>query len=104
GAGFTANLFVAGTDALLSGISTEAAAIVDEAMVVTPVDNWYFNIVSVFVLTIVGGMLTSKLVEPRLGKYKGDEVEEESTEELPNAKKAFFAAAGAGLLYWIIII
>src|SRR5699024_12813201 len=34
-------------------------------MVVTPVDNWYFNIASVFVLTFVGGLLTSKLVEPR---------------------------------------
>src|SRR5690625_4977525 len=61
GAGFTANLFVAGTDALLAGISTEAAAIIDETMAVTPVENWYFNIASVFVLTFVGGLLTSKL-------------------------------------------
>jgi len=104
GAGFTANLFVAGTDALLAGISTEAAAIIDETMIVTPVDNWYFNIASVFVLTFVGGLLTSKLVEPRLGKYKGDEIEEENTEELPNAKKAFFTAAIAGLLYWLVIV
>ncbi|MGA9289323.1 MAG: AbgT family transporter, partial [Anaerobacillus sp.] len=43
GAGFTANLLIAGTDALLAGITTEAAQIIDESFVVTPVDNWYFN-------------------------------------------------------------
>src|SRR5690625_2152951 len=34
GAGFTANLFVASTDALLAGMSPEAAAIIDDASVV----------------------------------------------------------------------
>lgn len=104
GAGFTANLFIAGTDALLAGISTEAVAIIDDTITVTPVDNWYFNIVSVFLLTFVGGLLTSKFVEPRLGEYKGEAVEEENTEELPNAKKAFFAALITGVLYWAIIV
>src|SRR5690625_5175586 len=92
GAGFTANLFVAGTDALLAGISTEAAAIINENVTVTAVDNWYFNIVSTFMLTIIGGLVTTRIVEPRLGKYEGDSVEDENTEELPNAKKGFFAA------------
>ncbi len=34
GAGFTANLLIVGTDALLSGISTEAARLIDPTMVV----------------------------------------------------------------------
>lgn len=104
GAGFTANLFVAGTDALLAGISTEAAAIIDDSIVVTAVDNWYFNIVSVFVLTIVGGLVTTKFVEPRLGKYVGDAVEEEKTEDLPNAKKGFINAFISGLVYIAIVV
>ncbi|WP_271397312.1 AbgT family transporter [Salinicoccus roseus] len=104
GAGFTANLFIAGTDALLAGISTEAVAIIDDTITVTPVDNWYFNIVSVFLLTFVGGLLTSKFVEPRLGEYKGEAVEEEDTEELPNAKKGFITALITGVLYWAIIV
>ncbi|OZT77492.1 AbgT family transporter [Salinicoccus roseus] len=104
GAGFTANLFIAGTDALLAGISTEAVAIIDDTITVTPVDNWYFNIVSVFLLTFVGGLLTSKFVEPRLGEYKGEAVEEENTEELPNAKKGFITALITGVLYWAIIV
>ncbi|MCC4722932.1 AbgT family transporter [Salinicoccus sp. RF5] len=104
GAGFTANLFIAGTDVLLAGISTEAVAIIDDTITVTPVDNWYFNIVSVFLLTFVGGLLTSKFVEPRLGEYKGEAVEEEDTEELPNAKKGFITALITGVLYWAIIV
>lgn len=71
GAGFTANILIAGTDALLAGISTEAARAVDDSFVVTPVDNWYFMIVSVIILSIVGALITEKLIEPRLGTYKG---------------------------------
>lgn len=104
GAGFTANLFIAGTDVLLSGISTEAARLIDDTIVITPVDNWYFNIISVFMLTIIGGLLTSRFVEPRLGKYKGDALEDENEEELPNAKKGLIAAVITGLVYWGIIV
>ena len=103
GAGFTANLFIAGTDALLSGISTEAAALINPDIVVTPLDNWYFNIVSTFMLTIIGGLITTRIVEPRLGKYKGEAVEEGGEEELPNAKKGFILAIVAGVLYWAVV-
>lgn len=72
GAGFTANLIIAGTDALLSGISTEAAHAVDPQASVTPVDNWYFNIVSVFMLTALTVWITARIVEPRLGAYHGE--------------------------------
>jgi len=104
GAGFTANLFVAGTDALLAGISTEAAAIIDDTITVTPVDNWFFNIVSVFVLTVVGGLITTRFIEPRLGKYEGDAVEEDNTEELPNARKGFINALLAGVAYIALLV
>ncbi|WP_339226771.1 AbgT family transporter [Oceanobacillus sp. FSL K6-2867] len=103
GAGFTANLLIVGTDALLSGISTEAAAIIDNSIVVTPVDNWYFNIVSVFLLTVVGALVTEKIVEPRLGKYAGEEVEKE-TEDDSKAGKAFRNAIIAGLVYIAILV
>lgn len=104
GAGFTANLFIAGTDALLAGISTEAAKILDETMTVTPVDNWFFNIASVFALTIVGGLVTTRLIEPRLGTYQGDALEEDDTENLPQTKKAFIYSMLAGLIYILIIV
>lgn len=104
GAGFTANLIIVGTDALLAGITTEAAQIYDPSFVVTPVDNWYFSIVSVFVLTIVGGLVTSKFIEPRLGKYEGEEIKHDMKEKHPNADKAFRNAILAGTIYLVILI
>ena len=67
-AGFSANLIVAGTDALLAGISTEAMKIVNPNITVSVVDNWYFMGVSTFLLAIVGTFVTEKIIEPRLGK------------------------------------
>ncbi len=103
GAGFTANLIPVGTDALLAGISTEAAQIFDPDFVVTPVDNWYFSIVSVFVLTIVGGLITTRVIEPRLGTYEGDEVEHDMKEKHPKADKAFRNAVIAGVLFLTVL-
>lgn len=102
-AGFTANLLIAGTDALLAGITTEAAKIVDPAMEVSPLVNWYFNIVSVFMLTIIAGLITSKLIEPRLGKYQGDSVEVSVEEDPANAGKALRNAGLMGLLYIVFV-
>lgn len=72
GIGFTANLFIAGTDALLSGISTQAVKTINPDMVVTPIDNWFFMSASVFILAILGAWITDKLIEPRLGTYQGE--------------------------------
>ncbi len=70
-AGFSANLMVSGTDALLSGISTEAIKIINPNLSVGIADNWYFMIVSTFLLAILGTVVTEKFIEPRLGKYSG---------------------------------
>lgn len=104
GAGFTANLLVVGTDSLLAGITTEAAHIVDDSINVAPVANWYFNIVCVFALTIVGGLITSRVTERRLGVYDGEAVVDESEKE-PTKREwyAFLLASGAGLIYAALI-
>lgn len=103
-AGFTANLFIVGTDALLSGISTQAAKIVDASVEVTPVANWYFNIASVFMLTLLAGFITTRIIEPRLGKYHGDEVEVEVEEDSPKAPKALRNACIAGSAYILFFV
>lgn len=38
---------------------------------VSVIDNWYFMATSVILLTLVGGLITDKLVEPRLGEWQG---------------------------------
>ncbi len=63
-AGFTANIFIAGTDVLLSGITNEASVTI-EGQEITPAANWYFMLLSVPFLTIVGTFITEKIIEPR---------------------------------------
>lgn len=99
GCGFTANFIVAGTDALISGISTEVAKIVNPEIVVTPIDNWYFMSISVIVLTLVGGFITDRIVEPRLGKYEDDNPSESLVEISPLMNKGLKNTAIVGILY-----
>ncbi|MCD8796688.1 AbgT family transporter [Mammaliicoccus sciuri] len=104
GAGFTANLLVVGTDALLAGISTESAKIIDPDMVVSPVANWYFNIISTVLLTFVGAQVTTKIIEPRLGEYNGHIEDLDEHEDSPTAKKAFIYALIAAAIYILIFV
>lgn len=69
GAGFDASLFITVGDALFSGISTEAARLVDPNAYVSPIDNYYFVACSVFVLALVGTLVVDKFVEPRLQRH-----------------------------------
>ena len=68
-AGFTANLLIGPTDALLAGLSTEAVALVDPAYRVTAAGNWWFVIASTFLVTAVCALVTERIVEPRLGAF-----------------------------------
>ena len=56
-------------DPLLAGISTEAAHLVDPDIAVLATDNWFFMIVSTFVIVAIGTLVTDKIVEPRLGAF-----------------------------------
>jgi aminobenzoyl-glutamate transport protein len=75
--GFSANLMLGTIDPLLAGISEEAARIIDPQYTVTPACNYYFMVVSTFLIAAVGTWVTEKLVEPRLGAYEGEVVAED---------------------------
>jgi aminobenzoyl-glutamate transport protein len=72
--GFSANLLLGTIDPLLAGITQEAAHIVEPGYTVTPACNYYFMVVSTFVIAAVGTWITERVVEPRLGAYRGDAV------------------------------
>ncbi|WP_257347195.1 AbgT family transporter [Pseudalkalibacillus decolorationis] len=103
GAGFSANFIIAGTDALLSGISTEAAKSVDSSVIVTAVDNWYFMSVSVIILSIAGALITEKIIEPRLGVYQG-KIEKKLDEVSPLEGKALRNAGISALVFIAILV
>ncbi len=105
-AGFTANLLIVGTDALLAGITEEVARIIDPAVEVSPAVNYYFMIVSTFLLTIAGVWVTS-IMEKRMGPYepKGPLGEIEETMEVTEVESKGLKKVGlATLLYWGIVV
>lgn len=102
GAGFTANILIAGTDALISGISTQALQSINPDMAVTPVDNWYFMTASTFILAILGGWITDKFVEPRLGPYEGNV--KMSMDPFTAVEKRALKATGITALIFIAIL
>jgi aminobenzoyl-glutamate transport protein len=91
--GFSANLALGTVDPLLAGLSTEAAQILDPAYEVNPTANYYFMVVSTFVIAFTGTFISERVIEPRLGKYKAENnIQEQSFEKL--SKKEM-----RGLLY-----
>lgn len=92
--GFSANLLLGTVDPLLAGLSEEAARIIDVTYTVNPTANYYFMFVSTFIISLAGTWVTEKIVEPRLGKYKGEVSQEKIHRLSPEEKK--------GLLYTLL--
>ena len=108
--GFSANLVLGTVDPLLAGLSQEAAQIFDPAYKVNPTANYYFMVASTFVIAFVGTWVTDKIVEPRLGVYKGEVKESEksfdklSTKEKKGLRNAMIALIGILIITMIGII
>lgn len=71
-AGYTANLFIAGTDVLLSSITNEVLKTVTTEQI-NPASNWFFMLVSVPFLVFVGSWITECIVEPKIKTIKNNE-------------------------------
>lgn len=64
--GFSANVLIGPLDAILSGISTEAAALVDPSVEVSIASNYYFMVFSTVFISVIGAWVTEKIVARRL--------------------------------------
>lgn len=101
--GFSANLIFGPTDALLAGITNEALRASKISATVDVTGNWYFLIVSTFILTIVGTLVTEKIVIPNLGEYKGSYVHDDKP-ITDLEKKALRNSLIAILIFVVILI
>jgi aminobenzoyl-glutamate transport protein len=98
-AGFSANLLLTGLDPLLAGFTTPAAQLLDPQYVVFPTANWYLMAALVPVFTLVGTVVTDRIVEPRLGVYEGERPAADAAETLsPEQRKGLLAAGAVALL------
>ncbi len=104
--GFSANLLIGTLDPLLAGITQTAVSIIDPAYEVQVMGNYIFLVASTFLITILGTLITDKLVEPRLGTY----VEEGHTEEdlslttVTDKQKKGLKWAGIAALIFVVAI
>jgi len=96
--GFSANLLLGTIDPLLAGITQEAARIIDPAYSVTPACNYYFMVVSTFVVAATGTWVTERIVEPRLGQYLGPRAQAGADEIRP-----LDASEKRGLLWAMVV-
>jgi len=100
--GWSANLLIGTNDPMFAGMSTQAAQTIDPSYVVSPVSNWYFMIASTILLTVIGTLITDKLVEPRLSPYKPDSVQ--NVDDISMDEKRGMRFAGISALVYVIII
>lgn len=68
--GYSSNLLISTVDPLLSGITQEAARLVQPDYSVHAAVNWYFMASSCFIITGLGWFISEKVVEPNLGAYE----------------------------------
>lgn len=101
-AAFSCTPFITSTDALLAGISNAAAAPVSGLVLpVTAVSNLFLNIVLAGVLTVAGGLVIDKVLEPRLnrtGVGVNAAAAEEASTDVTAAEKSALRWAGLALL------
>lgn len=102
--GFSANLLVGTLDPMLSGISTEAAKMIRPDYVVTATSNWYFMLVSTFVIVAVGTFVTDKIVEPRLSAHSHSDEDVASATALGDHEKKALKMANFSLLALVLFI
>ena len=103
--GFSANLLIGTLDPMLAGISQTAVSIIDPTYEVSVMGNYFFLFVSTFLITILGTIVTDKIVEPRLGVFTGEvEGEDESLTTLTDAERKGLKAAGIAALIFIAVV
>lgn len=105
--GFSANLLIGTLDPLLSGITQTAVSIIDPNYEVAVMGNYFFLVASTFLITILGTIITDKIVEPRLGKYDDSQTEGEDdslTTITPVEKKGLIAAGIVALVFVAAVV
>ncbi len=102
--GFSANLLIASTDALVAPLTERGARVLDETYTVLPTCNWYFLAASTFLVTLMGWFVTAKIVEPRLVRAGGYDVQAAESQSLSEVERKGLKWALWGLVGAVVLI
>ncbi|WP_370012990.1 AbgT family transporter [Thalassolituus sp.] len=94
--GYSANLLLGPFDAVLSGISTAAAQLIDPSMSVSVAANYWFMLVSVFVVSSLATWVTARWVEPRLSGIQVDSASEKETADEAHGSSICSSSSSSG--------
>ena len=107
--GFSANLIMGQIDALLLGITGEAAGILVADYPVNIAGNWYFIAAMLFIYVPIIWFVTDRLVEPKLGTRDSTAINQQSSDnaiinklsvnEVKGLKHAGFALLAVAFLW-----
>ena len=100
--GFSANLLIGTIDPMLAGITNEAAHILDPTINISPMANYIFMVASTFLITILGTIVTTKVIEPRLGKYEGSAVQGSDLQNISDKEKKAMTAANITFIAMVV--
>ena len=109
-AAFGVNVLIVPADAVITDITNEAAALVDPDTQIDLVSNLYFGIGCTLFLTVVIALITTRIIEPRLGAWDRSLADEEelAREEGPPVDAALEAKglrhAGIAMLLVFAVI
>jgi aminobenzoyl-glutamate transport protein len=93
-AGFSANLMIASTDALVAGLTERGAQVLEPSYAVVATCNWYFMAASTLLLTLAGWFVTARIVEPRLAAQHGSgDIPLVTSQELTRTERRGLGAA-----------
>lgn len=101
--GYAANLLIGTIDPLLAGITQEAARLIDPTYQVSVTASWYFMAISVPMIAAIGTLVSTHIVEPKIGPYDPKVADPEvlkgaSLEPLTGAEKKGLMVAGMAML------
>ncbi len=106
--GFSANPLPSALDPLLQGFTQPAAQILDAAILVNPLCNYFFTAISSFLIIGLGWFVTDRIVEPRLDKAVP--VDQDAEEAPPmdtmaaRESRAFFVSTGILVLGLVALV
>jgi len=103
GAVFGVNLLIVPIDPVLTEITNDAIHLLNPTYSIDLAANFYFGVVSSLALIVVCAVLTERVVEPRLGGYRGEIPAESGKEVSPEEARGLRLALYALVVSVVVI-
>src|SRR5208337_5127984 len=100
---FGVNFLITPIDGILTEITNDAIHLLDPTRSIALTANFYFAVVSSLALIVVCTLVTDRVVEPRLGEYRGEIAAESSDEVSPEEARGLRFALYALIASLVVI-